>query len=73
MEARSDESSVEVTLMRSKANGNVLFLDARKDFIDILLSFLTLPAGAITKLLSEGKHAVLLLEMTQATAYCQAH
>ncbi|CAM6101596.1 unnamed protein product [Calypogeia fissa] len=51
------EKCLAVTLMFSnyKHGNNVLFLEAGKDFVDILLSFLTLPMGGIIKLLSYGR------------------
>lgn len=49
------EKFLAVTLLYSYKNGNsVLFLEAGKDFVDILLSFLTLPLGGIVRLLSGG-------------------
>ena len=54
MAGSSNESTIQVTLLCSKANGRVLYLEAGKDFVDILLSFLTLPVGTVIKLLSGG-------------------
>ena len=51
----AESSSVQVTLLRCKSTGRVLFLEAGKDFVDTLISFLTLPLGTVIKLiLSQG-------------------
>ena len=47
----AETSSVQVTLLRCKSTGRVLFLEAGKDFVDTLISFLTLPLGTVMKLL----------------------
>ena len=48
-----------VTVFRNGKTKQVLFLEARKDFVDTLLSFLLLPVGTIHHIVSqlEGKEA----------------
>lgn len=46
--------SISVTVVFSKVTRQVLCLEAGKDFVDLLLSFLTLPIGSIVKLLSDA-------------------
>ncbi|CAM6106853.1 unnamed protein product [Calypogeia fissa] len=50
----SEEVRLRVTLLYSKVTGEVLCLETGKDFVDLLLGFLTLPLGCILKLLMEG-------------------
>lgn len=44
----------QVSVLRSKQTRKVLFLEAGKDFVDTLLSFLLLPVGTILRMLSIG-------------------
>ncbi|EFJ26122.1 hypothetical protein SELMODRAFT_413214 [Selaginella moellendorffii] len=42
---------MKVNLLYKKPDGTVLFLEAKKDFVDLLMSFLVLPVGSVIKLL----------------------
>jgi hypothetical protein len=42
------------TLSRSRKSGRVLYVEAGKEFVDTLLSFLLLPLGTIIHILSTG-------------------
>lgn len=56
----AESTSAQVTLLRCKSTGRVLFLEAGKDFVDTLISFLTLPLGTVIKLmLSQGMNIPL--------------
>jgi hypothetical protein len=46
-------SSMDVRLLINKKTGRVLYAEAGKDFVDLLLAFLLLPTGAIIRLLQE--------------------
>lgn len=48
------DPTIPITLVFSKATRQVLCLEVGKDFVDILLGFLTLPMGCIIKLLEEA-------------------
>lgn len=43
-----------VTILRSKSNGRMIYLEAEKDLVDVLLSFLVLPVGTIMRMLDAG-------------------
>lgn len=47
------QGQVPLKLMVSKETNKVLFAEAGKDFVDILISFLTLPLGTIARLLAK--------------------
>lgn len=47
------EEQVSFKLVVNKETDKVLFAEAGKDFIDILFSFLTLPLGAIARLVQK--------------------
>ncbi|XP_077225389.1 uncharacterized protein LOC143858592 [Tasmannia lanceolata] len=47
----SGNKKMRVRLLLSKSNGKVLYAEAGEDFIDLLFSFLTLPAGSVVKFL----------------------
>uniref|UniRef100_A0A1D1YFD5 Putative membrane protein MJ1061 n=1 Tax=Anthurium amnicola TaxID=1678845 RepID=A0A1D1YFD5_9ARAE len=49
----SRSKDVKVKLIRWRATKNVAFIEAGKDFVDILFSFLTIPLGGIIRLLDE--------------------
>jgi hypothetical protein len=55
-EVRSKESAnlFRVQLLVQKSNQRVLYMEAGKDFVDLLFSFLMLPTGAVIKLISQG-------------------
>ncbi len=55
-EVRSKESAnlFRVQLLVQKSNKRVLYMEAGKDFVDVLFSFLMLPIGAAIKLISQG-------------------
>jgi hypothetical protein len=50
-------TTFKVTVFRKGKTKQVLFLEARKDFVDTLLSFLLLPVGTVHHILSQGKEA----------------
>ncbi|TKY65911.1 tyrosine/DOPA decarboxylase [Spatholobus suberectus] len=50
MAAVETEQQVTMKLMVIKERNKVLFAEARKDFVDVLFSFLTLPLGTIARL-----------------------
>ncbi|XP_002963194.2 uncharacterized protein LOC9643787 [Selaginella moellendorffii] len=45
---------IKVTLLYRKADNFILYMEAGKDFVDLLLSFLTLPIGTAMKLLRDS-------------------
>jgi hypothetical protein len=45
---------VRVQLLVQKSTKRVLYMEAGKDFVDMLFSFLMLPTGAVLKLISQG-------------------
>lgn len=61
----AETSSVQVTLLCCKSTGRVLFLEAGKDFVDTLISFLTLPLGTVIKLISSQGVNILLCSALQ--------
>lgn len=46
-------TSTKVRILVDEVRNKVLFLQAGKDFVDVLLSFLTLPLGTIARLVSQ--------------------
>jgi hypothetical protein len=50
-------TTFKVTLFQSRMNrqGRVLYLEAGKDFVDTIFSFLVLPVGTILHILAQGK------------------
>jgi hypothetical protein len=42
----------DVTILRSKSTGQMIYLEAKKDLVDVLLSFLVLPVGTIMRVLN---------------------
>lgn len=51
------EKEVLITLMYSRASQHILFVEAEKDFVDLVVGFLTLPIGCAIKLLSESERS----------------
>lgn len=49
------DKDILITLMYSRASQQVLFVEAEKDFVDLVVGFLTLPIGCAMKLLSESE------------------
>jgi hypothetical protein len=45
---------VRVQLLVEKSTKRVLYMEAGKDFVDLLFSFLMLPTGTVIKLISQG-------------------
>ncbi len=45
---------IRVQLLVQKSTKRVLYMEAGKDFVDMLFSFLMLPIGAVIKLISQG-------------------
>lgn len=50
------EKGISITLMYSKTSKQILFVEAGKDFVDLVVGFLTLPIGCVIKVLSESEH-----------------
>lgn len=50
------DKGISLTLMYSKTSQQILFVEAGKDFVDLVVGFLTLPIGCVIKLLSESEH-----------------
>ncbi|XP_073389787.1 uncharacterized protein [Physcomitrium patens] len=48
------DKNILVTLMYSKTSQQILFVEAGKEFVDLVLGFLTLPIGRVIKLLSDN-------------------
>lgn len=49
-----DDKGIHITLMYSKSSQQILFVEAGKDFVDLVVGFLTLPIGCVIKLLSDS-------------------
>lgn len=47
-----DDATFHVTILRSKSTGQIIYLEAGKDLVDVLLSFLVLPVGTIIRMLN---------------------
>ncbi|XP_061336653.1 uncharacterized protein LOC133283755 [Gastrolobium bilobum] len=47
----SNDSKMDVKLVRSKSQQKIIFAEAKEDFVDFMFSFLTIPLGSIVKLL----------------------
>ncbi|XP_020208318.1 uncharacterized protein LOC109793269 [Cajanus cajan] len=47
---------VSLKVMMDEKNNKVLFAEAKKDFVDVLLSFLTLPLGTIARLVAKDSN-----------------
>ncbi|GLJ36388.1 hypothetical protein SUGI_0730470 [Cryptomeria japonica] len=62
--ADKNSQCMSVRLLISKKNGKIVYAEARKDFVELLLSFLTMPLGSVMKLLSasgsskKGTHSI---------------
>jgi hypothetical protein len=52
---QSCKITFQVTMFRHGMTKQVLFLEAGKDFVDTLFSFLLLPVGTILQVLSQGR------------------
>ena len=50
------EEHISVNLFIDEEKNKVLFVQAQKDFMDVLLSFLTLPMGTIARLVSKNSN-----------------
>ena len=53
------DKGISITLMYSKTSQQILFVEAGKDFVDLVVGFLTLPIGCVIKLLCESEHLSL--------------
>ena len=51
------EKDILITLMYSRASQQILFVEAEKDFVDLVVGFLTLPIGCAIRLLSESERS----------------
>lgn len=49
-----DDKGIHITLMYSKSSQQILFVEAGKDFVDLVVGFLTLSIGCVIKLLSDS-------------------
>lgn len=49
------DKGIQIMLMYSKSSQQILFVEAGKDFVDLVVGFLTLPIGCVIKLLSESE------------------
>jgi hypothetical protein len=54
MPSTKEEETIGITLLFSKLSRQVLCVEAGKDFVDMLVGFLTLPMGCIVKLLTQA-------------------
>ncbi len=54
VESKESANLVRVQLLVQKSNKRVLCMEAGKDFVDLLFSFLMLPTGAVIRLISQG-------------------
>jgi hypothetical protein len=54
VESKEYANLFRVQLLVQKSNKRVLYMEAGKDFVDVLFSFLMLPIGAVIKLISQG-------------------
>ncbi|CAM6070807.1 unnamed protein product [Sphagnum tenellum] len=54
MPSTKEEEIIGITLLFSKLSRQVLCVEAGKDFVDMLVGFLTLPMGCIVKLLTQA-------------------
>lgn len=54
MPSTKEEETIGITLLFSKVSRQVLCVESGKDFVDMLVGFLTLPMGCIIKLLSQA-------------------
>ena len=59
-----------VSVLRCRKSGRVLFLEAGKDFVDTLFSFLLLPIGIIIRMLSDAGRALVKPYMHQIDISC---
>lgn len=48
------EDTISITILFSKISRQVICVEANKDFVDLLVGFLTLPIGCIVRLLSDA-------------------
>ncbi|EFJ10900.1 hypothetical protein SELMODRAFT_426809 [Selaginella moellendorffii] len=60
---------MKVNLLYKKPEGTVLFLEAKKDFVDLLMSFLVLPVGSLIKLLRAGNTVNSFMETGAARLF----
>ena len=54
---QNSDKDILITLMYSRASQQVLFVEAEKDFVDLVVGFLTLSIGCAIKLLSESERS----------------
>ncbi|KAI9107948.1 hypothetical protein K1719_020821 [Acacia pycnantha] len=59
MSSSENQKQISLTLVVDKKKQKVLYAEAGKDFLDVLLSFLTLPLGTISRLANENKEMLL--------------
>ena len=55
--ANASTATFKVSVLRCRKTGRVLFLEAGKDFVDTLFSFLLLPVGTVLHMLSNSSGA----------------
>lgn len=71
MAAVKTEERVILKLMVIKEKNKVLFAEPRKDFVDILFSFLTLPLGTIARLARNDSN-MQPIEVASLSSLCQS-
>ncbi|KAK7373849.1 hypothetical protein VNO80_07269 [Phaseolus coccineus] len=71
MAAVETEKSISLKLMVLKEQSKVVFAEARKDFVDVLFSFLTLPLGTILRLVRK-ESKLQPLEVASLSLICQS-
>ncbi|AES86950.1 DUF674 family protein [Medicago truncatula] len=57
MPCTSDIRKIDVKVIQSKSQKNIIFAETNGDFVDFILSFLTVPLGSIVKLLGANSFA----------------
>ena len=50
------DAQVSLRILIDREKNHVLFAEAWKDFVDVLLGFLTLPLGTIARLVPKGSN-----------------
>jgi hypothetical protein len=53
----SDKSKMDIKVLQSKSQKNIIGAEANGDFVDFIFSFLTMPLGSIVKLLGANSFA----------------
>jgi len=56
VDSQEESRTIPVTILVHKQSNKVVFVEAKKDFVDTLFSFLSLPLGTINRLLSTNNN-----------------